>query len=117
MVSHFVLFRPKADLTPQQQETFLQALEQALVGVPTIARASFGRRRVLGRAYDALAPANYEYVAVIDFEDEGALRTYLDHPAHEQLARLFYGFGEALAAFDYEMVDAMQVRTLLGPRT
>jgi hypothetical protein len=116
MVSHFVLFRPKADLTAQQEEIFLQALDRALVGVPAIARASFGRRRILGRNYDALAPADYEYCAVIEFADEAALRVYLDHPAHEQLAKVFYGFGEAVAAFDYEMVDAANVRTLLTPR-
>jgi hypothetical protein len=113
MVSHVVLFRPKADLTPEQHEAFFQALEQALGGVPAIRRATFGRRLILGRNYDAMAPADYQYTAVLDFDDEAALRGYLDHPAHDALGAMFYKFGAAMAAFDYEMVDAREVRGLL----
>lgn len=39
---------------------------------------------------------------------------YLDHPAHEALARQFYLQAERAAAYDFEMVDAAETRTLVS---
>jgi hypothetical protein len=46
---------------------------------------------------------NYEYAAVLEFDDTAGLAAYLGHPAHQQLAeRFFSAFAEALM-YDFEL--------------
>ena len=43
--------------------------------------------RVLhGRAYESLMHVDYQYAAVLEFDDSAGLRAYLEHPAHQRLA-------------------------------
>lgn len=112
MVAHVVLFTPRRDLTPEQQDHFLRALESACGSIPSILRARVGRRVLMGREYDALAGAGFEYSAVLEFESAEDLRAYLDHPAHDALGRLFYETASAALALDFEMVDGVRARTL-----
>ena len=55
----------------------------------------------------------YEFVCVIEFEDESALRRYLDHPAHAELGRLFFVTAESALVYDYKMVEPARVRELV----
>ncbi len=97
----------------EEREQFVASLENALDGIPVIARARVGRRRVLGRAYDAAAAEHYEFAAVLEFAAEADLRTYLDHPAHLELGRRFFASAETMLVHDFEMVDGSAVRSLL----
>ncbi|MGE0043667.1 MAG: Dabb family protein [Vicinamibacterales bacterium] len=114
MHAHIVLLRPRADLSPGDRDRLFAALEHALVNIPMIARARVGRRVVLGRFYDQQNAGDYPYAAVIEFRGEAELRAYLDHPAHVELGRLFFEVAEAALVHDFEMVEAGQVRDLLG---
>lgn len=114
MVAHVVLFTPKASMTADERATFVAALEAALRDIPSIARASVGRRFLSGRPYDAITTTAFEFVAVIEFASRADLVTYLDHPAHEALARQFYLHAERAAAYDIDMVDGADARQLLA---
>jgi hypothetical protein len=49
---------------------------------------------------------DYEYAAVLEFDDEAGLKAYLEHPAHEQLGKRFFtAFADALM-YDYEVAEA-----------
>jgi hypothetical protein len=49
--------------------------------------------------------ANYEYAAVLEFDDVAGLNAYLEHPAHETLgSRFFAAFEEALM-YDFELQE------------
>ena len=56
-----------------------------------------------GRPYEQLMRVNYEYAAVLEFDDVEGLKAYLNHPAHEVLGTMFFeSFQEALM-YDFEL--------------
>ena len=105
MIAHLVIFRPRADLTDGDRRNLADALSRALREIPSIRRARIGRRVVHGRPYEALMRVDYQYVALLEFDDVAGLQSYLQHPAHEALgARFFASFEEALM-YDFELKD------------
>lgn len=113
MIAHVVLFRPRADLSGPEREAFVAAFERAVGAIASITRARVGRRRVMGRRYDATAP-EFPYAAILEFATEADLRAYLEHPAHEALGQQFYTASEAAMALDFELIDAAEARELLA---
>lgn len=103
MITHVVLFRPKADLPPAQREELLNSLRTALQAIPSISSARFGRRVLVDRAYEQLMTTHYEYAAMLDFESQTGLRDYLDHPAHEALAAAFFVSVQESLIYDFEV--------------
>jgi hypothetical protein len=114
VIAHIVLFRPKSALTGDEQRALVGALEHALASIPTIARARVGRRRTLGRFYDAQNSEDYPFAAILEFENEEALRAYLDHPAHQSLGAQFYLTADRALALDFELFGADRVGELLS---
>lgn len=104
MIAHLVLFRFKADLSPADRKGLIEAMRHAFASIPEVRRVRIGRRRVLGRTYDALVKEHFEHVAVLEFDTEEALVRYLDHPAHAELSRRFCESSEAALAYDFEIV-------------
>jgi hypothetical protein len=103
MIAHVVLFRPRADLTPAAKQALADAFVTAARGIPSIRRARAGRRVTLGRSYEALMRVDYQYAAVLEFDDVAGLEAYLEHPSHADLAaRFFESFEEALM-YDFEL--------------
>ena len=90
MIAHVVLFRPKPGLSDAERRTFADALQHALTRIDLIRRVTIGRRVTLGRLYDQQNAVDFPYAAILEFETEGDLRAYLDHPAHVNLGRQFY---------------------------
>jgi stress responsive alpha/beta barrel protein len=105
MIVHVVLFRPRADLTVSDRQTFVDALEDALTKIDLIKRATIGRRMTLGRLYDRLNAADFPFVAILEFASEADLLAYLEHPAHVNLGRQFYFASAQSLAFDFEVLE------------
>jgi hypothetical protein len=107
VIVHLVLFRPRAELPADARAALLDAMRTALRDIPSIRRASVGRRVTLDRPYESLMRTNYSHAALLEFDDVAGLRAYLDHPAHVQLAsRFFESFEEALM-YDYELEEGL----------
>jgi hypothetical protein len=104
MVSHVVLFRPRASLTAAERVAIVEALEAALRQIPSIRRFRVGRRVTHGARYESLMPVSLDYAAIVEFDDLAGLQAYLRHPAHEALGGRFMQSLEASAIFDYEML-------------
>jgi hypothetical protein len=105
VIAHVVLFKPRADIGDAERQGLVEALTRALGEIPSIRRAHVGRRVLHGRPYESLMRTNYEYAAILEFDDVAGLKAYLEHPAHEALgARFFAVFAEALM-YDFEMRD------------
>ena len=113
MILHLVLFTPRPDLTPTDRDRFARALATALGTIPAIRRYQLGRRVRHGAAYEALTSVDFEFVGLLEFDDEAGLRAYLAHPAHEELGTLFYTFSQAALAYDYEIREG-DPEALLG---
>jgi hypothetical protein len=113
MIAHVVLFRPKTELTGEERQAFVDALEQALTKIDLIKRATIGRRVTLGRLYDQAA-TDFTFAAILEFASEADLRAYLDHPAHVSLGRQFYVASEQALALDYELLEGDWPRRVLS---
>lgn len=102
MIRHVVLFRPRATLTATERATLIEALRAAVSGIPSITRATIGKRILLNRpGYETQMTEHFEYSAILEFDSEADLRSYLDHPAHLDLGRLLFTAAEAVLAYDF----------------
>ena len=101
---HVVLFTPRADATHAERQRLGQSLDLALTSIPSVRGFRVGRRVRTGAAYDGL-PGDFEFCAVIEFDDSVALKSYLHHPVHAELGRLFYVTARNAFAGDFDAVD------------
>ena len=105
MIAHVVLFKPRADLSPEARHRLAESFEAALRQIPSIRRARVGKRILHGRGYETLMTVDYQYAAVIEFDDAAALKGYLEHPVHERLASQFFEAFEQALMYDFELSD------------
>ena len=105
MIAHTVLFRPRADLSPQDRASLAEALAAVVREVPSVRRVRVGPRVRIGRGYESLMRTDYAFAAVIEFDDVAGLRAYLDHPAHEQLAARFFAAFEEALMYDFDLEE------------
>src|SRR5262245_30568558 len=105
MLTHLLLFRPKADLETQDRAALVSVLRQALRSIPSIRGARIGRRVMNGRPYEQAMRVNYEFAALLEFDDVAGLKAYLEHPAHDALAARFFSVVDDALIYDFELVE------------
>jgi hypothetical protein len=105
MIAHVVLFRPKPNLGDDARAELAGAFESATRAIPSIRRARIGPRVTHGRAYESLMRVSYPYAAILEFDHLDGLKAYLDHPAHERLATLFFEAFEEALMYDFELQE------------
>ena len=100
-------------MSTSDRHALIDAWATALTEIPSIRRARIGQRIRVGRSYEQLTRIDLPYAAILEFDDAGGLRAYLDHPAHEAMAqRLFAGVADTLI-YDFEITgDAEELRRL-----
>ena len=82
MLRHVGMVNFKAEMGPNERDAFAK---QAAV---TLAQIPGAKNIILGQALDAQGPARYGAALFIDFDDEAALKAYLEHPLHKAVASL-----------------------------
>ena len=114
MIAHIVLFRPRPGLSAPERSAMLEAMQAAARNAPSVRRCRIGRRHIHGLpGYEQSMREDYEYAAVLEFEDERGLRAYLQHPAHERIGEQFTSGAAAALAYDYELVEIEEAGRLL----
>lgn len=114
MISHVVLFTPRPDLSPAARRNLLEALVGASGDIPSIRRFRVGRRTKHGLpGYEQMMRDDYEFAAIVEFDDIDGLKAYLAHPSHAVIGRLFTASAVRSLAYDYEIVDAEAAGTLI----
>jgi hypothetical protein len=108
MIAHIVLFRLKPDLDEDERDGLADAVSQAAREIPSIRRARVGSRILVGRPYEQSMTTDYPYAAILEFDDLSGLRAYLDHRAHEQLGRRFFGCVEHALTYDFEIWETQE---------
>jgi hypothetical protein len=103
VIAHLVLFRPRANLSDAERRGLAGALAGALRNIPSVRRARIGRRVTHGRPYEQLMRVNYEFAAMLEFDDVQGLKAYLEHPAHDALAARFFDAFEEALMYDFEL--------------
>jgi hypothetical protein len=48
---------------------------------------------------------DYQFAAVLEFDDEAGLKAYLEHPAHQQLGAQFFDVFEQALMYDFELTE------------
>lgn len=105
MILHLVLFRPRPGLGEEQRQGLANAFAAAINNIGSIKRARIGRRRTHGRAYEQLMREDYTHAAILEFEDLAGLKTYLEHPAHNELGSRFFDCFEQALMYDFDVQD------------
>jgi len=106
VIVHVVLFEPRADLTDEQRDQVLHDLRSAAAAIPSLRRCRIGQRIKLGRpGYEQAMNVDYEYAAIMEFDDRAGLEAYLRHPAHEAAGRHFSEAAAHALAYDYHVSD------------
>lgn len=81
-------------------------------------RAHVGKRITHGRDYEQLMKVDYQYAALIEFDDVAGLKAYLEHPAHEDIGTRFFAAIEDALVYDFDVTgDAAGLAALAGRRT
>lgn len=114
MIVHLVLFRPRSDLPPAARHALGEAFETAVREIPSIRRARVGRRFLHGRPYEAAMSVDYQYAAVLEFDDAAGLKAYLEHPAHQELASRFFDVFEHALMYDFDLQEGTAELAALG---
>ena len=108
MISHVVLFRPKAGLSQADRDGLLAAFRTAVTEIPTVRGVRAGRRVTHGAGYEQTAP-NLEILIVIDFNDLDGLQAYLRHPAHAELGARFNQALDSALVYDFEVGSDLEM--------
>ena len=105
MIAHVVLFTPRADLSADARRELAASFEAALQQIPSIRRARIGTRITHGRGYETMMTVDYQYAAVLEFDDVAGLKAYLEHPAHQQLGAQFFDVFEQALMYDFDFQE------------
>ena len=117
MIAHIILFAPRADLSPVQRDEILNAFTRATAAVPTVRNVRIGRRILHGLpGYEQSMRTDFEYAAIVEFDDVAGLEEYLRHPAHAAAGRHFSESAAASLAYDYALVPAAEAASLVSKK-
>jgi hypothetical protein len=115
MIAHVVLFSPQPDLPEERRRELIRALVDAAGDIPAIRRFRVGKRvKHWMPGYEQMMKDDYEFAAIIEFDDIEALKIYLAHPSHALLGHHFMTSTSKALAYDYAVVDAEDAGELVG---
>ena len=116
MIAHVILFRPRTDLAAADRRAVFEALRKAARAIPSVRRCRVGRRVRHGLpGYEQAMREDYQYAAILEFDDVEGLKAYLQHPAHASIGGHFTTAASAALAYDYEVADADGADALIDP--
>ncbi|MDJ1173305.1 Dabb family protein [Roseofilum capinflatum] len=99
MIEHIVLFQFKPDVSPESLSAFLNGLRGLKGKIPEILQLSCGEN-FCDRAQ------GFTHGLVARFQDASSLKTYQDHPAHQEVVQnLIKPIAVNVLAMDYEIPE------------
>ncbi len=105
MIAHVILFTPAEPLSEGAQADLLAELAGAARSIPTIRRFRVGPRVLHGHpGYEQMMRDDFQFAAILEFDDVNGLTAYLAHPAHRTLGDRFGAAARSLA-YDYDLTD------------
>jgi stress responsive alpha/beta barrel protein len=113
MIAHVVLFTPKRTLASAERQALGAAFSAAIKQIPSVRRARIGRRVTHGRPYEQLMVIDYSHAAVIEFDDLSGLKAYLNDPAHDRLAAVFFASFEHALMYDFDLDEGDRALEML----
>jgi hypothetical protein len=110
VIWHLVLLKARDGLGTEDRQALIGAFEKAVREIPTVRDVRIGRRIVHGAGYEATSPDVADFMVSIAFDDLPGLQTYLNHPAHKELGRLFSESVGSAPVYDFavEGIDGLK---------
>ena len=106
MIVHVVLFEPRAGLSEAERDQILLDLRLAAVSIPSLRRCRIGKRLRHGLpGYEQAMRVDYQFAAIMEFDEPAGLEEYLRHPAHEAAGRHFTTSAANALAYDFDVSD------------
>jgi hypothetical protein len=110
VIAHVVLFSPRADLSPVAWRRLLDSLSVVAISVPSVRSFRVGRRVKHGLpGYEQAMLDEFEYAAIIEFDNIDGLKQYLAHPAHAELGSHFTKSAARALAYDYAIGEVAEM--------
>jgi hypothetical protein len=114
MIAHVILFSQKTGLSEPARRDLLDALAAAAGGIPSIRRFRVGRRVRHGLpGYEQMMQDDYEFAAIVEFDDLDGLKAYLSHPTHRAIGQHFTASASKSLAYDYALASPGEAGELL----
>ena len=101
MTIHVVLFRPRPDISDEERDGLLEAMRVAARDIPAVRRFRIGTHIVEPVPYVISGFPSFPWMALLEFDDEMGLRSYLAHPLHRDLGARFNATAEAAMIYDF----------------
>jgi hypothetical protein len=80
MIAHVLLIKPKATTDSSVWESLFNRLRELPAVIPDIKSVQVGKNV-------SVLPQGYTYGLVMHFEDADGLKAYINHPAHDAIAK------------------------------
>lgn len=80
MLRHVVMVNFKAEVGQRERDEFAKKAGETLAQVPGT------KNIIMGQASEVQGKARYGAALFVDFENEAALKNYLEHPIHKAVA-------------------------------
>jgi hypothetical protein len=107
VVWHLVLLKTRAGLSNEERRALVSAFQKAVGEISTVRDVRVGRRISHGAGYETAAPDIADFMVSIAFDDLAGLQAYLNHPAHQELGRLFAQSVSLAPVYDF-VVDGIE---------
>lgn len=117
MIYHMLLLKEPDGLTAEARRELIRAFQHAIREIPTVRQVHLTRRIRVDTEYEGLMPEIADYAIMIEFDNVTGLKTYLNHPAHEDLGRRFAESVQAPLILDFETVGFETLREVPAGRT
>jgi quinol monooxygenase YgiN len=80
MIKHVVMANFKAEIGQRERDEFAKKVKETLAKVPGV------RNVIIGQALKGASKPRYDGALFVDFDNEAALKGYLEHPVHKAVA-------------------------------
>ncbi|MHB0871533.1 MAG: Dabb family protein [Chloroflexota bacterium] len=84
MIRHAVMFNLLPSATTEQFKAVARAAKYSLARIPGV------KNLAISSSFEAVQPPAYQYGLTMEFDDEQVMRTYLDHPLHQEFRQIFF---------------------------
>ena len=107
MTIHVVLFRPRPDISDEDRDGLLESMRAAAREIPTVRGFRIGAHIAEPVPYVMSGFPSFPWIALLEFDDEAGLRSYLAHPLHRDLGVRFNALAEAALIYDYTVTEEL----------
>ena len=99
MIRHIVMFNVRPIATEEEVAAVVKAAKYSLTQIPGV------RNLAIGKSFEVVQPPRYQYGLTMEFEDESALRFYIDHPIHQEFRKIFFPIREDFLVMDFKDLE------------